>query len=72
MTRGKVKWFSLERGYGFIAGEEGAEDIFVHYSDIEGTGFKALREGDEVEFDIIETSKGLQAKNVRKIVELIE
>lgn len=61
--RGSVKWFNNEKGYGFIDYAEG-EDIFVHYSAIKQTGYKTLAEGQMVEFDLIETPKGLQAINV--------
>jgi CspA family cold shock protein len=67
MVVGKVKWFNESKGYGFIQQEENERDIFVHYSDIAGEGFRTLNEGDSVEFDPIEGPKGLQAKNVRKI-----
>jgi len=63
MYKGKVKWFNERKGYGFIEREDGS-DIFVHYSDIEGQGFKALNEGDEVEFDVIEGDKGPKAVKV--------
>ena len=63
---GKVKWFNNEKGYGFIEYREG-EDVFVHYSAIKLDGYKTLNEGDEVRFDLIETDKGLQAKNVEII-----
>ena len=63
MYNGKVKWFNERKGYGFIEREDGS-DIFVHYSDIEGQGFKALNEGDEVEFDVIEGDKGPKAVKV--------
>ncbi len=63
--KGRVKWFSDAKGYGFIA-REGAEDVFVHYSAIGGEGFKTLAEGQEVEFDILQGEKGPQAVNVRK------
>ncbi len=62
-SKGKVKWFNERRGYGFIEQSNG-DDLFVHYSAIEGSGFKTLEEGQEVEFDIIEGPKGLQASNV--------
>ncbi|MFQ5905685.1 MAG: cold-shock protein [bacterium] len=66
MAKGKVKWFNENRGYGFIAQEDG-QDVFVHFSAIKGEGFKTLAEGDEVEFDIVESDKGLQAANVVKL-----
>ena len=61
---GTVKWFNGEKGYGFIA-REGAEDVFVHYSAIQGGGFKNLDEGQRVEFSVEQGSKGLQAANVQ-------
>lgn len=64
MTRGSVKWFDTKKGYGFIVGPEG-KDVFVHYTSIEGDGFRALREGEEVEYELVHTDKGLQAANVR-------
>jgi CspA family cold shock protein len=67
MVVGKVKWFNESKGYGFIQQEENERDIFVHYSDIEGEGFRTLSEGDSVEFEPVEGPKGLQAKNVRKL-----
>ena len=63
---GKVKWFNDAKGYGFIAREEGP-DVFVHYTSIQGEGFKSLAEGQQVEFDLLEGPKGLQAANVRKL-----
>lgn len=63
MSSGKVKWFNNDKGYGFIE-YSSEEDIFVHYSAIRQEGYKSLSEGDEVRFDLIETSKGLQAQNV--------
>lgn len=60
---GNVKWFSNEKGYGFIERQSG-EDVFVHHSDIEGEGFKTLREGEEVEFEVISAEKGPKALNV--------
>lgn len=68
--RGKIKWFNNEKGYGFIAYKEN-EDIFVHYSAIVKDGYKTLAEGDEVEFKLIETAKGLQAQNVVNIKDLV-
>jgi len=66
LARGKVKWFSNKKGYGFIECEEG-KDVFVHYQDIQGDGFKTLREEEEVEFEMIEGDKGLKALNVMKV-----
>ena len=63
---GKVKWFSKEKGYGFIEREDGC-DVFVHFSAIQEDGFKTLMEGQEVEFDIVEGARGPQAANVTKI-----
>jgi CspA family cold shock protein len=63
---GTVKWFYDAKGFGFIS-REGGPDVFVHYSGIEGSGFKSLAEGDQVEFEIIQGDKGPQAANVRKV-----
>ena len=63
---GTVKWFSEEKGYGFISPDEGSADIFVHYSAIDGDGFKVLDEGEKVSFEVTEGRKGLQAENVSK------
>lgn len=63
--RGKVKWFNDAKGYGFIEQENG-QDVFVHYSAIQGEGYKSLREGQEVVFDVTEGAKGPQASNVQK------
>ena len=62
---GKVKWFSAEKGYGFIEREDG-DDVFVHFSAIQDEGFKTLNEGQEVEFDIVDGARGPQASNVVK------
>ena len=64
MAEGTVKWFSNEKGYGFIERAEG-DDVFVHFSAIGGDGYKSLQEGQQVEFDIEQGDKGLQAKNVQ-------
>ncbi|MBQ6298584.1 MAG: cold-shock protein [Selenomonadaceae bacterium] len=66
MAVGKVKWFSAEKGYGFIAREEG-DDVFVHFSAIQSDGYKTLDEGQSVSFDIIEGERGPQAANVKKL-----
>ena len=66
MARGKVKWFSNQKGYGFITPESGA-DVFVHHSAIIGDGYKTLEEGQEVEFEVVQSPKGEQAKNVVKV-----
>jgi CspA family cold shock protein len=67
-SRGTVKWFNGEKGYGFITQENGP-DLFVHYSEIQGTGFRSLNEGDKVEFEITEGKKGKQASSVTVIRE---
>jgi CspA family cold shock protein len=64
--QGTVKWFNNEKGYGFISRNSG-DDVFVHHSAIQGTGFKSLNEGDSIEFDIVSGPKGLQAQNVVKL-----
>jgi CspA family cold shock protein len=66
MARGKVKWFSNQKGYGFITPESGA-DVFVHHSAIQGEGYKTLEEGQEVEFEVQKGPKGDQAVNVVKV-----
>ncbi|HUW55087.1 MAG TPA: cold-shock protein [Planctomycetota bacterium] len=65
MAVGKVKWFDIRKGWGFIEQENG-EDVFVHYSSIDGDGFRKLTDGDEVEFDVVQGEKGLHAENVRR------
>jgi len=66
MTTGTVKWFSNQKGYGFITPESG-DDVFVHHSEIQGEGYKSLEEGQKVEFEIADGPKGDQAKNVVKL-----
>ena len=68
MSRGRVKWFNNDKGYGFIEYEGLVnEDVFVHYSAIDQNGYKSLKEGELVEFDLIETAKGSQAINVKEV-----
>ncbi|MGD2174970.1 MAG: cold shock domain-containing protein [Candidatus Brocadiaceae bacterium] len=67
MVRGKVKWFSDRKGYGFITREDGGQDVFVHHSAIEGVGFKTLSENEAVEFDVEQGPKGPRAVNVVKV-----
>jgi CspA family cold shock protein len=63
MAAGKVKWFDGKKGYGFIE-QEGGKDVFVHFSNISGSGFRTLEDGETVEFEVVEGEKGLQARNV--------
>ena len=66
MAQGIVKWFNDRKGYGFISQEDG-NDVFVHFSSIEATGYKTLSEGDNVDFEIEESDRGPEAKNVTKV-----
>ena len=66
MTKGTVKWFNDRKGFGFLSREEG-DDVFVHHTSIQAEGFKTLREGQEVEFEVQDGPKGPQAVNVRKL-----
>ena len=67
MSKGKVKWFNETKGYGFIQCEEEGEEVFVHYSAIQGDGFRTLAQGEAVEFEIREGDRGRQAANVVKV-----
>ena len=67
MSKGKVKWFSNAKGYGFIQAEETEQDIFVHYSCIAAEGYRSLNEGDPVEFELVKGEKGPKAENVSKL-----
>ncbi len=66
-TTGKVKWFNESKGFGFITRDDGQKDCFVHYSAIQGNGFKTLKEGDKVEFDVVQGRKGPAAENVLRV-----
>lgn len=66
-TSGTVKWFNDSKGYGFITMENGKGDCFVHFSAIQGSGFKTLQEGERVEFDVVQGDKGPKAENVSKL-----
>ncbi|GGR87270.1 putative cold shock protein A (CspA) [Streptomyces aureoverticillatus] len=67
MTQGTVKWFNAEKGFGFIAQADGGSDVFVHYSEIDSSGFRSLEENQHVEFDIVQGPKGPQASRVRAL-----
>lgn len=65
-TRGQVKWFDPKKGYGFILGPDG-QDVFVHYSQIQGDGFRSLKDGEDVDYDLVEGDKGYQAREVQRV-----
>ena len=67
MAQGTVKWFNSEKGFGFITQDDGGADVFVHHTAIQAEGFRTLREGQKVEFDVTRGPKGLQAQNVRAV-----
>ncbi len=64
---GRVKWFNTKKGYGFITRDDSDEDIFVHFTSIMGDGYRALEKGEDVQFELVEGPKGLQAQNVSKV-----
>jgi cold shock protein len=64
---GKIKWFNDAKGFGFVTPDDGSKDVFVHFSSIQGEGFKSLAEGDKIEFDVQPSDKGPKAANVRKV-----
>ncbi len=66
MAQGTVKWFSQQKGYGFINPDDGGEDIFVHYSAVKGSGFRSLEEGERVSYGVTQGRRGLQAENVSR------
>ncbi len=67
MPSGVVKWFDVKKGFGFITGPPEGKDVFVHYSSIEGDGFKSLKDGELVEYELIDSEKGPQARHVRRM-----
>ena len=67
MARGTVKWFSDQKGYGFVTPDDGSKDVFVHHTAIQGEGFKSLQEGQTIEFEVTQGPKGPQATNVVKL-----
>jgi len=67
VTQGTVKWFNAEKGYGFITPDDGSKDLFVHFSEIQGSGYRSLDEGQKVEFEVGQGQKGPQAQQVRAV-----
>ena len=67
MATGTVKWFNAEKGFGFIAPSDGSPDVVAHFSAITGSGYRSLEEGQNVEFEVVQGQKGLQAENIRAI-----
>ena len=67
-TRSRVKWFDPKKGFGFIEGPSG-RDVFVHYTQIQGEGFRSLKDGEEVDYELVESEKGLQARDVQRVTD---
>ena len=67
MVTGTVKWFDSKKGFGFIQGDEDGKDIFVHFTSIEGDGFRSLKDGETVEYELVKSDKGLQAQQVKRL-----
>nr|NLI51632.1 cold-shock protein [Propionibacterium sp.] len=65
MATGTVKWFNADKGFGFIAPEDGSADVFAHFSAISGSGYRSLNEGDRVSYDVVQGAKGMQAANIK-------
>ncbi len=70
-TRSRVKWFDPKKGFGFIEGPSG-QDVFVHYTQIKGEGFRSLKDGEEVDYELVESEKGLQARDVQRVTDGVE
>ncbi|PID98215.1 MAG: cold-shock protein [Actinobacteria bacterium] len=67
MTTGTVKWFNADKGFGFLSPDDGSDDVFAHFSNIESKGFRTLEEGEKVEFEVTQGPKGLQAENIVRL-----
>lgn len=68
MPQGVIKWFDAKKGFGFIKSAPGGKDVFVHYTSIEGDGYRTLKDGDSVDYEIVESDRGPQARKVRRMV----
>jgi len=67
MPRGVIKWFDGKKGFGFIRAETGGKDVFVHFTSIEGDGFRSLKDGESVEYEVVDSERGPQARNVKRV-----